>query len=486
VAYKAGQCVDYETPDYVIDNGDGDDSSGGDDGSGDGDGDNGGGTDDGDGGGDGGGDDGGGDNGGGDSTTCSTLAASIMKADVTCSGASDGQLTVDVAAGVDPVQYYWSNGATGGSLSGLAPGSYSVTVVDADGNTLTLNEVIASPGDIIIQKNAVAPTCNGSANGSIDISVTGGTSPYSYSWNNGASSEDLSGLASGLYTLTVTDANGCKKTSSTFMQNSVNILASASLTKPSNCGATDGAIDIAINGGTSPYTYSWSNGSTAQDISNLAGGAYSVTITDANGCQGFGNYQLAPTNTLKVEFIATPTACIDDSSGSIDLTVTGGTLPYTFKWSNNATTEDLINVKSGFYSVTVTDAVGCTAVLAINLPKETLQVVDQTTTPLCFGDETGSITLTPSGGTGPYTYNWSTGDTSGSVSDLPGGTYMVTITDALGCSRTLQYTIDQPQAISEAMGACSVSVIRLSGRVTTRLALSSNWVSTAPSYRQRI
>ena len=439
VAYKAGQCVDYDTLDYeVIDPGDGDDGDGDDD---DGNGDGGDGDD---------GDGDGGDNGGGDSDstqTCSTLSARVATTSTSCYGSSDGTIEVIIEDGKYPVQYRWSTGSSDSVLFNLAAGIYSVTLTDANGNILTLSGEISQPDNISISESVFNPSCSGNANGFINLTVSGGQGGYTYAWSNGATTQNISNLSSGLYTVTVTDSTGCSNQKSFMLSNESRVQLSGSVLK-AGCGQANGAVDVTVSGGTSPYTFAWDNGATTEDIQNLSPGSYRVVVTDAVGCTAQAAYVVSENNAVRVNFTTTQAGCFNEATGSIDITASGGTAPYTYSWQHGPTTEDLTGLVSGIYRVTVTDNAGCSVLTAINIPKKSIQVATEIIQPLCSGDSTGSIIVTPVDGTTTYTYSWSNGGTSNSISDVPVGTYIITITDASGCSRTLSYTITQPAPIS--------------------------------------
>lgn len=417
VAYKAGQCIDYDTLEYEVIGG-GNGGGGDDDGDGDGDG------------------------GGNDSTqTCSTLSAMLKVLNAKCYGQSTGSLEVAIEDGKAPFLYRWSTGSTDSVLQNLTAGVYSVTVTDANGNTLTLSKEVAQPADILISESIFNPSCSGNANGSIDLSVSGGVGGYQYSWSNGATAKDLTSLSAGLYTVTVTDSSGCSKQKSIMLTNASRVSLSGSVTKTS-CGQTNGAINLTVSGGMTPYTYVWNNGATTEDVQNLPAGSYKIMVTDAAGCTAQSTYVVSENNTVRVNFTVTPAGCFNEPIGAIDITPSGGTSPYTYTWQHGPTSEDLTGLVSGIYRVTVTDQSGCSVLTAINVPKKSIQVTTEIIQPLCSGDSTGSITVIPIDGGG--TYSWSNGGTSNTIRDVPVGTYTVTITDASGCSRTLSYTLIQP------------------------------------------
>lgn len=377
------------------------------------------------------------------SNTCVAppLKATVQKQSVSCSGNTDGTLSVTAEGGEGPYTYSWSTGCTSSSIENLPEGTYTVTVTDAAGNQVTLTQVITATSNIALSAATVNPTCSNGQNGSIDLSVSGGVAPYFYAWSNGATSQDLTGLSIGSYHVMVTDSMQCSR-DAVFQLTSPAISIAAQTTRP-GCGQANGALDITVTGGTAPYSYQWTNGSTAEDQSGLPAGLYTVTVTDANGCTSKSSFVLTENNTLHINFAVTPTACTGNGTGAIDLTVSGGTAPYTYAWDNGSTTQDLTGLAAGPQHVTVTDAGGCITSTTINVPSQSFQVQSQVTRPTCFGTQDGSITLTPKG-VPPYTYLWSTGAVTSSISNLASGLYSVTVTDSTGCSQSLSFFVSDP------------------------------------------
>lgn len=374
------------------------------------------------------------------------LEASLQKHDATCFGVADGSLSVEVSEGEEPFTYTWSNGATTASITGLAAGTYSVVVKDAAGAEVTLTGTITQPDAIAISGAVVNATCAGNANGSIDVTTTGGHGGYTYTWNTGATTEDLTALKSGTYIVTVKDSTGCSAQKTFTVTNTSVMTLSATAVLPT-CTQSNGSINITVTGGTAPYTYLWSNGATTEDLQNLAAGVYKITVTDNSGCTAELAYNLRENNTLRLDATVTQTNCTGDPTGAVNLIVTGGVPPYTYQWSNGATTEDLSSLLAGLYKVTVTDANGCTSMLQVNVSKKTFNPGNQIVQPLCHGENNGSITLNPSGGVAPYTYQWSNGSTGNAITDLAPGAYTVTVTDAEGCSVKFTFVINNPMEL---------------------------------------
>ena len=279
-------------------------------------------------------------------------ATASASQNVSCFGGNNAAINVTVSGGTAPYSYDWSNGANTQNLSNITSGIYTVTVTDANACTEVQTVTITQPSAGLSASSTVTGTvsCFSGNNGAIDLSVIGGTSPYSYNWNTGASSQDLSGLAAGNYSVTVTDANGCTTANNAVItQPAGSLSASISLSQGVLCnGGNNGSINLTVGGGTNPYAYNWSNGSTTQDISNLSAGTYTATITDANGCNALVTGIISqPSASLSATASVTQNvSCFSGANGTINLTVNGGTAPYTFIWNNAATTEDISNLSS--------------------------------------------------------------------------------------------------------------------------------------------
>lgn len=396
--------------------------------------------------------------------TCSSLLASLQKKNATCSTANDGELTVSIQEGLGPFVYAWSNGSTTSTVQNLSAGMYAVTIKDAKGNTLTLTSEVSAPPPISITESIIDAGCSGSANGSIVLTVTGGSGEFTFGWSNGSTEQNQSDLISGFYTVVVADSTGCSVQKSFAITNAAVISAESVIDHPS-CTQNDGSIDITPVGGAAPYSYLWNNGATTQDLQNLGAGNYRVTITDASGCLARKTYTLQISSTLSVNYDVTGTNCSSDTGGSIDLNIMGGTEPYSIKWLDGPTIEDRSGLAIGVYQVTVTDATGCSAQQEIAVSKQPLQVSSIIHQPACSGD-LGSIAVTPTNGVAPYTYTWSNGETDDSITDLANGFYSVTITDAAGCSEVLSFFILTPPSAIDATGVITTTQCGAAGSFT--------------------
>jgi gliding motility-associated-like protein len=376
-----------------------------------------------------------------------TLTATTTPSPVTCNGASTGSATVSVSGGTAPYSYLWSNGATTATINGLAAATYTLTITDALGCTLSKTAVITQPLALTATITTTPVTCNGASTGSATVSVSGGTAPYSYLWNNGSTTATISGLAAATYTVTITDAGGCSLTKSTTLTQPAAIAVTTSVTS-ATCGMPNGSATASAPGGTAPYSYSWNTTpvQTTAIATGLNSGIYTVTVTSATGCTSTATASISNTGGLSVS--ATVTAqinCFGAGTGSLSATAAGGTSPYSYLWSNGAIGSTASGLVAGNYTVTVTDASGCSAGQAVSITEPAQLVVTTTALPAnCFGAATGSASVSVSGGTTPYAYLWSNGATGSGVNLLSSGNYTITITDSKGCMLTKTVAITQP------------------------------------------
>ena len=256
--------------------------------------------------------------------------------------------------------YAWSTNATIQDLTNLSAGTYSVLVTDDNECVSNLSVTITqSPTLLVLSETHIDLTCNGNTSGSIDVSVISGTPAITYSWSNGQTSQDLLNLAAGTYTVIGTDALGCKDTLDVTINQPNPLTATPTVNNVTCTGLNNGSISLTISGGTPNYSYLWNTGATTQNISNLATGIYSVTVTDLNNC--VTTAQATVTEPLQALVSSETHLNIDCThpTGSIDLTVSGGTPGYTYNWSTGSSVQDLTNLVAGTYSVTVPKANGC-------------------------------------------------------------------------------------------------------------------------------
>ncbi|HMT30284.1 MAG TPA: gliding motility-associated C-terminal domain-containing protein, partial [Bacteroidia bacterium] len=401
-----------------------------------------------------------------DSSGCSsTVSANIMDPPVSitancivsgtssCQGGNNSAIQAVVTGGNSPFTYQWNTGATTSILNGSSAGTYTVTVIDAGGcSTVASGVITPSPGAVsatISTPSNIA--CYGQSTGSINLAVSGGIPPYTFQWSNGSTSQNLNNLTSGIYTVTISDNNGCSTTTSTSLLQPAQPLQinMNSISDVSCFGGEDGSISVGANGGTQPYTYNWSNGNSTQSPINLSAGMYIVTVTDMNGCNSLMSFTVSqpssPLTILPVSVV--DVSCLPGSTGSIDINASGGTGPYNYLWNTGLITEDLTNLQPGNYSVTVTDNNGCTGISSFTITDHSSTLTTSVITSqnvLCFNGSNGFIDIDVNGGQSPYIYQWSNGMTTQDISSLSSGTYSVIITDSNGCTSTISVVIQQP------------------------------------------
>src|SRR5687768_441668 len=282
-------------------------------------------------------------------------------------------------------------------------------------------------------------TCAGAEDGTLTISVTGGANPVFAEWSNGSIGMTISNLEPGVYSVTVTDNNDCTKTASyTINPGSIVDVNLIQIQHVTCFGGSNGAISINATGGVPPYTYAWSNGMTGSSITGLTAGSYLVTVTDFNGCSVVEGYTVTqPTAVNAVISQTSQNLCFGDATADLTATASGGVPGYTGMWSNGVVGMSNPNVPAGTYTITVTDADGCTDTSSATVTQPPLLTVNvSTTNETSSGANDGTASANVNGGTQPYTYQWSTGAASQSISGLPPGMYCVTITDNNGCTAT--------------------------------------------------
>lgn len=383
---------------------------------------------------------------------------------VLCNGGNNGSATVEmIANGTPPYTYTWSNGTSIisttsnnspiNTVNNLTAGFYTVTLVDGV-NCLSADSItIIQPQPLVATiTNSTNVTCFGLANGSATVSALGGTSPYSYIWSNNATTASVTGLAYGIYNVTVTDANNCTATTSVTITQPLQLTASINTYTNTSCaGVCDGtALATAFNG-TSPYTYLWSGtGGTTTNAAGLCAGKHSVTVTDSNLCTTEASVTISEPATLAVT-ITNPISplCYGMCNASAIATASGGTAPYNYVWSNGTIASQALDLCAGTNSVTATDSRGCTANTSttISQPIALTSSITNKTNPTCYGKCDGKAKALGEGGTTPYSYSWSNGATQDSTVGLCAGQVKVTITDAMGCSSTSSSTLTQPGAL---------------------------------------
>ncbi|PCJ84382.1 MAG: hypothetical protein COA57_09285 [Flavobacteriales bacterium] len=369
--------------------------------------------------------------------------------DATC-GANDGSATVNASGGTGSFTYQWddTNNQTGASATGLAAGSYTVTATDANSCTNTAAVSISNLGAPSITTNQINSTCTGICDGVATVSVTSGSSPYTYQWDdsNNQTASTASGLCAGTYNVSVTDVNGCLSATSVIIS-APTISSNTSGTDPTAIGSCDGSVSASPSGGATPYSYQWDDtgNSTTSSVNSLCDGTYCVTITDANNCSNTDCVTIIEPSCSMSATVTTTNADCGNKDGTATVNVSGGNSPFTYTWDDGQTSQTASSLDPGTYDVTVTDGIGCLQILTATVNGGPALTGNTQSTFASCGSADGTTTINVLSGTSPYTYQWdaATGNqTTATATGLTaGGPYNVTVTDATGCTVNESVTV---------------------------------------------
>jgi gliding motility-associated-like protein len=328
---------------------------------------------------------------------------------------------------------------------GTTVNTFQATDIHGNISICSFDVTVFPTPQLSIQTNNV--TCNTLGDGFIDLTVSSGTTPYTYAWDNFQTTEDLVFIPPGIYTVNVTDFHGCTASASATLIEPSSISINTVEANISCYNGDNGSIDLTIEGGIAPYSYAWSNGETTQDVVGLAAGTYVVNVTDNNGCViNYGTNLIQP-DSVTIEAIIHDATC-NAENGFIEVEVLGGTEPYSYSWSNESTSLNLYDVASGTYTLTVTDMQNCvTRYTGTILSGTNLIAYTMVTDAICYGEPSGEILAIVESGNRPYFYDWSNGDSTAMADSLYVGNYTVVITDSFGCTITLNTTVNQPDSL---------------------------------------
>lgn len=386
-----------------------------------------------------------------------TLPAVSSQTNISCFGLTNGKAQVSATGTTGAVRYSWApSGGTASQAGGLSVGVYTVTVTDAVCKGTIQTYTITQPTLLTATGSQTNVSCFGGSNGLGRANVSGGTTPYTYSWSpSGGTGATSSGLPIGSYTNNITDANGCTTSTSVTITQPTALGISAASGSVSCFGGSNGTATVSVSGGTTPYTYDWTPGTPTGDgtsgVSGLTAGTWSCAVTDSKGCSISATVTITqPAISVTSSTAATNVSCFGGSSGTATITAGGGAAGYTYLWSTAATTSVITGQTAGVKTVTVTDGNGCTTTNSVTISQPATAVSSSTAAAsvLCFGGNTGSATVTATGGTAGYTYLWSTAATTSVITGQTAGVKTVTVTDANGCTATNSVTINQPTALA--------------------------------------
>ncbi|MBI1227380.1 MAG: T9SS type A sorting domain-containing protein [Bacteroidetes bacterium] len=370
--------------------------------------------------------------------------------DVNCFGGSSGASTVEASGGDGTYTYAWSNGANTAMVSGLTVGNYTVVVTDGNGCTASQSVTISQPANLVPNATATPQTTFGVDDGTATANPSGGTSSYTYMWSNGETTQTITGLAPGNYTVVVTDSHGCTKQQTvTVSEVACAVTASIEQSDVSCFGAADGSATVTLLNANGTVTYAWSNGENTQTVTGLSGGTFDVSATDEAGCEVVTTVVIDEPQQLNSNATATNLTAFNADDGTASATPTGGSAPYTYAWNNGETTATITDLAPGMYTVVVTDANDCTKQQTVTVSPFNCSFSATITLGeiSCNGATDGQATFSPTGGNAPFTYLWSTGETTATITGLGAGTVTGTVIDNDGCPAVVEAILTEPTAL---------------------------------------
>ncbi len=365
-----------------------------------------------------------------------------------CPHVDNANILAKVINGYPPFRYEWSNGSRDSVLFDVSPGSYSVTVTDALGCTISKSTVVTPADPLTIEILSTNSGICASPTGRIQVRILEGEPPFTYLWNTGAITPAIENLTPGWYEVTVTDSRGCEAVDAITIAETPAINLEVMGSKFVCEGVADGTAEAIVTGGTPPFSFFWSTGSIGPSIENLPVGDYRVTVVDDRGCEATDTITISGVPEVEIAIHADTLLCIGESDATASVTVVQGTAPFDFAWSTKASTPGISNLGPGVYRVTVTDANGCVAVDSAGITEE--QAIDlnfNTLMPSCPGEANGAVEVLPGGGAGPYSFLWNTGDTAVILTGVSADVYIVTVTDANACQATDSVFLAEPEPL---------------------------------------
>jgi hypothetical protein len=368
---------------------------------------------------------------------------------ISCNGSNDGNIDLSTLGGHPPYSYVWNNGDVSEDLSNLNAGVYSVIITDTNECSTSETIILNEPSPLLVidslsDYNGYNISCNSYSNGAINLNVSGSVPGYTYLWNNGSISEDLTGISAGIYSIDITDSNLCVISTvfNLFEPSIIEVIPTLSEINGYNIcnGSQDGFIQLVINGSVPSYNVQWSNGATTQYLDSLVAGTFYYSVTDQNGCITSDTIEINEP-ILNIQENITNVSCYSGATGSASVVVSGSTTPYYIFWDNNINPTFL---SAGSYSYNIIDSIGCTynQIISIIEP-DSFNVNMNITNVICNGQNNGAVSLSVNGGTEPYSYNWFGYDTL----NLFAGSYNYTIIDSNNCTYSGIALVNEPNLI---------------------------------------
>jgi PKD repeat protein len=396
---------------------------------------------------------------------------------ITCFGGCDATATVTPTGGTPGWTFAWytssytAMGITDSMATNLCAGSYHCVITDALNDKDTLDVVVTQPLLFAANPTPTTATC-GEDNGVAAVNVNGGTAPYTYNWSSGETTTFIDSLVGNtVYPLTLTDANNCVANANVYVPATPAVTVTALDISPSCYNICDGKGVPTISGGTAPFDYYWSDGSINDTLYNACAGTYNLTVTDAAGCIDTASIVITNPSQISPSVISNNASC-GDNDGNATVSVTGGQTPYSYNWSSGDNDPTADSLTAGTYTVTITDNGGCVnfeTVLISDSNGPTLSLASATD-PNCTGASDGAIDMTVGGGVLPYTFSWSSGQTTEDVSGLLAGPYELTITDNNGCIAIQSVTLTDPNPMSVSFNITQANCGNADGIVSATVA----------------
>jgi outer membrane protein OmpA-like peptidoglycan-associated protein len=359
---------------------------------------------------------------------------------------ADGKATVQATGGNGKYTYKWDNNETNANAARLSAGKHNVTVTDGNGCTATtVVEMSEGNAALSVALKEMAPIkCSGNKT-TVVATINGGKGPFTKEWSDGSlKGEQPDNVTAGTYQLTITDATGTKSTATITLKEPTALTIKAEVTTPATTNKSDGKATVTAKGGVGPYTYKWDSGETTANASQLAPGARSVSVTDANGCTAVSGINVSE-NVLElaVEIVEKMPIKCSGQKGTIAVEAKGGKSPFEYKWSDPSfKSGEVSGVGRGTYSVTVTDQIGTTATASIAVSDPTaMQAIPTPLKAAALGQTDGQATVRTKGGTAPYAYKWDNNETTEKAMQLSAGKHSITVIDANGCTSSNEVDI---------------------------------------------
>jgi gliding motility-associated-like protein len=386
-----------------------------------------------------------------DITEPDPISIIINKVDVAVYGESTGSATAVVSGGTGAYSYEWDTDPveTTDAIIGLAAGTYTVTVTDANGcvnfESIIINQP-APPLSLIIT-DQINVLCYGDYSGSVTVEGVGGVLPYEYSIDGGAyqSSGLFTGLSEGDYTVEVRDNDGTTASILVSITQPATPLSLSTSQENVLCyGASTGTATVVAAGGTGSYIYLWDtpDAQTTATATGLSEGTYTVSVTDSNGCTAYISVIITQPDQIVATFTTTDVNCNGGSDGTAKVSVTGGTGTYAYLWSTGETVDSIGGLNAGIYTLTIFDDNCSVDVVCEITEPDAILIVPTTTDTRCPDSNDGSITLNITGGTEPFFVYWSDGITTQDRTNVPAGTYNVVVTDSNGCASSADIEVE--------------------------------------------